>query len=90
MLPSDQRQSMMRKADKAKHIRCVEVILMAIIKEYKTPSGATVRIHDDCILPKEQQDEVLKRFWLLANTYYRQQQERRIRDAQVRSDHGGH
>lgn len=61
---------------------------MAIIREFRCRCGGTVRIYDDCILPKAQQQELLKRFWRQADAYYRQYQERRAR-GEIRPDYAG-
>lgn len=62
---------------------------MAMIREIRCRRGGTVRIYDDCILPKAQQGELLKRFWREADACYRQYQERRARGEQVRPDYAG-
>lgn len=62
---------------------------MAMIREIKCKCGGTVRIYDDCIRPKAQQQELLKRFWRQADAYYRQYQERMARGETIRPDYAG-
>ena len=74
---------------------------MAVIREYKAACGATVRIDDACFWPEEEHArrkaeadqalcEIFERGYLSRQAKCARAYERRMRNAQIRSNHGRH
>ena len=57
---------------------------MAVVKEFNV-GGTTVRIHDDYILPEEEQKERIYRMWQIADAIH----ERVLRDEEQRREASG-
>lgn len=57
---------------------------MAVVQEFKV-GGTTVRIHDDYILPQEEQKRRIARVWNIADAIH----ERVLRDEEQRREASG-